>query len=159
MGLEPKPINAKNLKKQDASLEKDQSAQDFLKELGTADYPKGVFIKCEGAYPADVELLNGKMKMFPEATFPKGNITNTAMIDLKYFPYDKFRKHNENPLVAIQFPNLFVSPEGHPIPGAGRLVHIICKAYYNKVIHSKKDHAGLVKFELYLDEKPKNEWK
>lgn len=149
MGLEPVPINAKNKDKQDASLKKDDSAQEFLTELGNATppYPPGVYIKCEGAYPADKEALLGKMELFPKET--TATLTNTAKIDLKYFPYDKKRKHNENPLVAIKFKGLFTKPK---VPGAGRLVHIICKAYYDKVVHSKKDKAGLVKFELYLDE-------
>jgi sodium/potassium-transporting ATPase subunit beta len=151
MGLEPKPIENRNL--QDPSLEKDQSAQDFLTELEAQSYPRGVYIKCEGEYPADKEILHKRMQMFP----PAPNINNTALIDLKYFPYDKFRKHNENPLVAIRFrPELFIKPAGDQIPVAGRLVHIICKAYYDKVIHSKKNKAGLVKFELYL-ETPKQE--
>jgi len=136
--------------KQDASLKKDPSALKFLTNLEDADYAPGVYVKCEGAYPADQEVLKGKMKMYPEAE----GIENTAKIDLKYFPYSKKRTHNENPLVAIQFKGLYDPPEGKekPIPGAGRLVHIICKAYYDKVIHSKKDHAGLVKFEMYLDD-------
>lgn len=151
MGLEPKPITAENKDKQDASLKKDPSALRFLTDLETAEYAPGVYVKCEGAYPADQEVLEGKMFMYPKA----GEIKNTAKIDLKYFPYSKKRTHNENPLVAIQFKDLYVNPEGKeggPIPGAGRLVHIICKAYYDKVIHSKKDHAGLVKFEMYLDD-------
>lgn len=149
MGLEPVPISAKNKDKQDASLLKDDSAQKFLTQLANTKptpYAPAVYIKCEGAYPADKEALYKKMEMFPEAP----GIDNTAKIDLKYFPYDKKRKHNENPLVAIKFNGLFVKPKTGP--GAGRLVHIICKAYYDKVVHSKKDKAGLVKFELYLDE-------
>lgn len=144
MGLEPKPILDKN--KQDPSLEKDASAQEFLRELEAAGYSKAVYIKCEGEYPADKELLDGRMKLYPQAD----SIANTAKIELKYYPYDKKRTHNENALVALQFPNLFV---GNPTPGIGRLVHIMCKAYYDKVIHSKKNKAGLVKFQLYLDEK------
>lgn len=139
MGLEPTPIDKANAEKQDDSLKSDDSIE-FLKDLKDQSYPKGVYIKCEGEYPADKEVLKD-MKMFPAAP----GIKNTAKIPLKYFPYDKKRIHNESPLVALQFK---IDADGAKVH-AGRLIHIMCKAYYDKVKHSKKDKAGLVKFELY----------
>ena len=142
MGLKPKPIKDKDA--QDDSLKKEDSAKEFLDQLEVKSYPDGVYIKCEGEYPADKEFLEDKLEVMPAAP----GIKNTAIIPLKYFPYDKKRAHNENPLVAIQFKNVFNVKERE-----GRLVHIICRAYYDKVIHSKKDKAGLVKFEIYLNKK------
>lgn len=137
MDLEPKPI--KNDTKNDASLDKDPSAQEFLKELKAANYPDKIFIKCDGDYPADKEALKGKAKMLPETP----GITNAAGIPLKYFPYSKNRiGKNESPLVAIQFSGLEAKTD--------QLIHIICKAYYQGVVHSKKVKAGLVKFEVLL---------
>lgn len=145
MGLKPTPITADNAAEQDASLLKDDGAKKLLEDLKTQGYPAGVYIKCEGAYPADKEILRtGTMDMYPKAQ----GIENAAIIPLKYFPYDKKRDHNENPLVAVQFNGLFDTPLRE-----GRLVHVICKAYYDQVVHSKKNKAGLVKFELYLNEK------
>jgi len=153
MGLKPVPIDGTNFNQQDASLKDDDSTDTFLKQLKAKNYmpdnEKSIYIKCEGEYPADKEVLKGKMKMYPEAT----GVENTARIPLKYFPYDKKRQFNENPLVAVQFLNLFDIAPGQKATTHGRLVHIICKAYYDKVVHSKKDKAGLVKFELYLDDK------
>ena len=138
MDLEPKPINKDNADSQDESLKKDDSARKFMDELKAAGYPKKVLVKCEGEYPADKEILEGKLDIFPK----QDGMTNTAEIPLKYFPYDKYRKDGkENPLVAIQFKGL----------EPGRLVHVICKAYYDGVIHSKKDKAGLVKFNVMLN--------
>merc|ERR1712150_395432 len=78
---------------------------------------------------------------YPNKVLVKCEGANTAEIPLKYFPYDKYRKDGkENPLVAIQFKDLD--------PLKGRLLHVICKAYYDGVIHSKKDKAGLVKFNV-----------
>jgi len=140
MDLIPKAINKDNVGAQDASLEKDESGRKFMEELATAGYPNKVLVKCEGEYPADKEILKGHMDIFPK----QDGIPNTAEIPLKYFPYDKYRKDGkENPLVAIQFKNLD--------PLKGRLLHVICKAYYDGVIHSKKDKAGLVKFNVMLN--------
>jgi len=138
MDLKPTPIGKDTVI--DESLKKDPSSEAFLKELEAKDYPNEVFIKCVGEYPADKEALGEEgLKMYPD----NAGIKNAAGIPLKYFPYSKFRKgKNESPLVAIQFPNVKNFP--------GRLIHIICKAYYAGVVHSKKNKAGLVKFELHL---------
>jgi len=157
MDLKPEPLSEENIGAQDESVGKGPDGEKFLKELEQANYPQNVLIHCEGEYPADKEILAGRMNVFP----PAAGLTNTAEIPLKYFPYDKYRRTctkgnagpdceewtgtNENPLIAIQFTGL-------KEVAMGRLVHIICKGYYNGVVHSKKDKAGLVKFEVYLNE-------
>jgi len=152
MGLKPTPIDETNVGEQTLDPN-DDSTTTFLNQLEAQRYlpggEKSIYIKCEGEYPADKEALHGKMKMHPAVD----GIDNTAKIPLKYFPYDKKREYNENPLVAIEFPGLFDKKSQEKAASHGRLVHIICKGYYDKVVHSKKDKAGLVKFELYLDNK------
>lgn len=143
MGLKPKPITADTII--DESLTKDPSSKALLAELKALGYPKEIFIKCEGEYPADKEALEGNLFVYPK----KEGITHAAGIPLEYFPYSKFRKgKNENALVAIQFDGL----KNYE----GRIIHVICKAYYDGVVHSKKNKAGLVKFEMYL-KTPKGE--
>lgn len=155
MDLKPEPLSDSNIGDQDDSIRQGSDAKKFLEELKEANYPKKVLIHCEGAYPGDKEVLNGKMRVFPEAA----GLTNTAEISLGYFPYDKYRRSctvgeagpdckewkgiNENALIAIQFKGLKNFQD--------RLIHVICKAYYAGVVHSKKDKAGLVKFEMYLN--------
>ena len=117
------------------SLRKDQT---ILDELEAANYPKEVIVKCEGDFPADKEALKGAIDVLPAVE----GVTNAAGIPLQYFPFSKNRKElNESPLVAIQLKGLEAIK--------GRLIHVICKAYYEGVVHSKKNKAGLVKFEIY----------
>lgn len=135
--LKPKPILDKT--KVDESLLKDQT---ILDELEAANYPKEVIVKCEGDFPADKEALQKAINVLPAV----GGVTNAAGIPLKYFPFSKNRKElNESPLVAIQLNGLANEAL------KGRLIHVICKAYYEGVVHSKKNKAGLVKFEIYFD--------
>ena len=106
MGLKPTPIDETNVGEQTLDPN-DDSSNTFLNQLKDKRYAPGgeksIYIKCEGEYPADKEALHGKMKMHPAVD----GIDNTAKIPLKYFPYDKKREYNENPLVAIEFPGLF----------------------------------------------------
>ena len=98
------------------------------------------FVKCEGEFPDDKDALKGILKVLPK----KEGFDNAAGIPLRYFPFTKNRKdRNESPLVAIQFDGLENMNGTH--------IGIICKAYYEGVVHSKKDKAGLVKFEIVLD--------
>merc|ERR1712113_926061 len=105
MGLKPTPIDETNVGEQTLDPN-DDSSNTFLNQLKDKRYAPGgeksIYIKCEGEYPADKEALHGKMKMHPAVD----GIDNTAKIPLKYFPYDKKREYNENPLVAIEFPGL-----------------------------------------------------
>ena len=122
-GLKPEPIGS--MDDVDESLQKDP----FVKKLKADIFPKKIFVNCEPEYPADKETV--ELNPFPA---DKG-------IPLKYFPF-QMMEMKENALLALKFTGL----EKHK----GRLIHIICKAYYKGVVHSKKDKAGLVKFELFL---------
>ena len=145
MGLKPAPITNNT---QDDSVKKDSQEIIDLLVSNKAESEKNVYINCEGLAPADKEVVKINV-------FPKSGITNApsglAKIPLKYFPYSKFirdderRSANESPMIAVQFENLENAN--------GRLVHVMCKAFFHGVVHSKKDKAGLVQFEVFLNEK------
>jgi len=145
MGLKPAPITNTT---QDESIKKDsQTIVDLLvdnKELSKDN----VYINCEGLAPADKEVV--KINVFPPSGLPDAP-SGLAKIPLKYFPYSQFMKDgegrsaNESPMIAVQFENLEKAN--------GRLVHVMCKAFFHGVVHSKKDKAGLVQFEVFLNDK------
>jgi len=145
MGLKPAPITNTT---QDESIKKDsQTIVDLLvdnKEMSKDN----VYINCEGLAPADKEVV--KINVFPPSGLPDAP-SGLAKIPLKYFPYSQFMKDgegrsaNESPMIAVQFENLEKAN--------GRLVHVMCKAFFHGVVHSKKDKAGLVQFEVFLNDK------
>jgi len=145
MGLKPAPITNNT---QDESIKKDsQTIVDLLvdnKEMSKDN----VYINCEGLAPADKEVV--KINVFPPSGLPDAP-SGLAKIPLKYFPYSQFMKDdegrsaNESPMIAVQFENLEKAN--------GRLVHVMCKAFFHGVVHSKKDKAGLVQFEVFLNDK------
>ena len=140
MDLKPAPMTNNS---QDASITDDPKTAEIMNFL-IANNPKDIYINCEGQYPADKETV--KVNVFPQAF---GEYPGLGKIPLKYFPYSKFMKDdegrsaNESPMIAVQFENLEKAK--------GRLVHVICKAYFHGVVHSKKDKAGLVQFEVLLN--------
>ena len=147
MDLKPNPITNKD--NQDPSVKDDPTGKAVLEVLATNGYPKDkIFIMCEGLMPADKEAVKIEV-------FPKSGLSNApdglGIIDLRYFPYNQYRKDkqgrsaNESPMVAVQVSNLQKAN--------GRLIQIICKAFYDQVIHNKRDKAGLVKFEIFLNDK------
>lgn len=93
---------------------------------------KQVTVNCRGEYPADQEALKDKIKYFPP----------TQGIPLKYFPFDNIN-NTQSPLLAVQFEELKV----------GQLIHIECRAYFKGVYHSRKEKQGLVRFEIFYDQK------
>jgi len=145
MGLKPAPITNTT---QDESIKKDsQTIVDLL--IDNKETSKdNVYINCEGLAPADKEVV--KINVFPPSNLP-GAPLGLAKIPLKYFPYSQFMKDgegrsaNESPMIAVQFENLEKAN--------GRLVHVMCKAFFHGVVHSKKDKAGLVQFEVFLNDK------
>ena len=145
MGLKPAPITNNT---QDESIKKDsQTIVDLL--IDNQESSKdNVYINCEGLAPADKEVV--KINVFPPSNLP-GAPPGLAKIPLKYFPYSQFMKDgegrsaNESPMIAVQFENLEKAN--------GRLVHVMCKAFFHGVVHSKKDKAGLVQFEVFLNDK------
>jgi len=92
----------------------------------------GPYVKCEGEFPADKDYVTNKtVTYFPsEQTFP-----------IKYFPMMS-KEQDQSPLVALQFSKLPV----------GRMIQVICKAYYGEIEHSKKTKKGLVQFQLFVVE-------
>jgi len=145
MGLKPAPITNTT---QDESIKKDsQTIVDLL--IDNKETSKdNVYINCEGLAPADKEVV--KINVFPPSGLPDAP-SGLAKIPLKYFPYSQFMKDdegrsaNESPMIAVQFENLEKAN--------GRLVHVMCKAFFHGVVHSKKDKAGLVQFEVFLNDK------
>jgi len=124
-GLIPKPIKGSA----DFPKTGDASALEHIEGQG---FPDKIFIQCQGEYPADREVLQGKMAVKPD----------TYDISLKYFPLtSKYNK--QNAMIALQFSDLPVN----------RLIHVICKAYYKGVVHSKKYRTGLTTFQLLVKDK------
>jgi len=147
MDLKPPAITSES--KADESITKDAPTLKIFDAIKKADKKDRVYINCEGSYPADKEGV--KINVFPPAGLStqddKGNavpLNGLGYIPLKYFPYSQFRKGgNESPMIAVQFSGLENAK--------GRLIHVMCKAFFDGVIHSKKDKAGLVQFEVFLN--------
>jgi len=96
--------------------------------------PKKVYIDCQGENNFDIEGLGGKMKYFPA----------DQGISHDYFPYKQTNNADyHSPMVAVKFQGL----------ARGVLYHVQCKLWAKGVRHSKKDRAGLVHFEIFLDDK------
>jgi len=142
MDLKPPAITSES--KADESITKDASTLKIFDAIKKADKKDRVYINCEGSYPADKEGV--KINVFPSAELSTddGPLNGLGYIPLKYFPYSQFRKGgNESPMIAVQFSGLENAK--------GRLIHVMCKAFFDGVIHSKKDKAGLVQFEVFLN--------
>lgn len=145
MGLKPAPITNDT---QDESVKKDSQAIIDLLVDNKDESKNNVYINCEGLAPADKEFV--KINVYPPSGLPNAP-SGLAKIPLKYFPYTQFMKDdegrsaNESPMIAVQFENLENAN--------GRLVHVMCKAFFHGVVHSKKDKAGLVQFEVFLNHK------
>jgi len=142
MDLRPPAITSKS--KADESITKDPPTLKIFEAIKKADKKDRVYINCEGSYPADKEGVT--INVFPSAglSTKDGPLNGLGYIPLKYFPYSQFRKGgNESPMIAVQFSGLENAK--------GRLVHVMCKAFFDGVIHSKKDKAGLVQFEVFLN--------
>jgi len=143
MDLKPPAITSES--KADESITKDAPTLKIFDAIKNADKKDRVYINCEGSYPADKEGV--KINVFPSAELSTddGPLNGLGYIPLKYFPYSQFRKGgNESPMIAVQFSGLENAK--------GRLIHVMCKAFFDGVIHSKKDKAGLVQFEVFLNE-------
>jgi len=147
MDLKPPAITSES--KADESITKDAPTLKIFDAIKKANKKDRVYINCEGSYPADKEGV--KINVFPSAGLStqddEGNavpLNGLGFIPLKYFPYSQFRKGgNESPMIAVQFSGLENAK--------GRLIHVMCKAFFDGVIHSKKDKAGLVQFEVFLN--------
>jgi len=103
---------------------------------GPLDGTNGPYVVCEGEFPADKDFLTKeKMTYSPkDQTFP-----------LKYYPM-MTKEQDQTAVVAIQFSKLPV----------GRMIQVICKAYYatkekGNIVHEKKTKKGLVQFQLFVN--------
>jgi len=119
----PEPIDV-------AKMEKDlgEPIPQKVKDLIAANGNDNVYINCDGRYPADREDMG--FEYFP----------SSQAIPVKYFPFMNGVNYHP-PMVALRITN----------PPVGRMVHIVCRAYYSGVKHSTKDKIGLTQFELLVD--------
>jgi len=127
---EPKPILASDLGK-DPYKHMPDNLKDTIKDK-TKNNTNHVWVECHGRNPADQELLDGKIKYYPE----------NQGINFKYFPYKGNQMPYHTPLVFIQIKSTEEM--------IGQLLHIQCKAWFKGVEHNKKDKIGLVQFEYQL---------
>ena len=96
-----------------------------------------LYLDCQGENPADREILDGKLKYYPE----------DQGISYKYFPYNHAHKNYQNALVAVKFVDVPLF----------RLMHIECKLWTKGITHSRKNRIGQVHLELMLDNYPKKD--
>ena len=134
-GWTPQEYSADDLV--EAQKENDDYPEDVMPknvaDLISANGFNKIYIDCQGENPFDREQLEKKMTYYP----------SSQGIPFHYFPYTHAGKNCHNPLVAVKFTNL----------KAGVLYHIQCKLWAKEVRHSKKERAGLVHFEIFLDDK------
>jgi len=131
-GWTPEEYSAEDLEeaqKENEDYPEDQMPTEVANKI-KADGTK-IYIDCQGENPFDREKLKDKMSYFPP----------DQGISFDYFPYKHAGKNYHNPLVAVKFKGL----------EAGVLYHIQCKLWAKGVRHSKKERAGLVHFEIFLD--------
>jgi len=135
---EPTPVDPANLDAIDNStrlpIYKDmpETLKKHIKNQESND-PNMIWVDCQGIHAADKEKLD--ITYFPDH----------QGIPVKFFPY---RGGNyQPPLVAIKFNR----PERTTTEG--QLIHVECRAWFDKVQHSRRDKMGLMKFEVYFDER------
>ena len=119
-----------------------QSLEEHLKKLDWSvdENRNNVFVNCYGRNPADRDAIN-EIEYFPK----------TRGFHTKYFPY--LGSYNyifesssvyHSPLVAVQ---LHIDESK-----VGQLIHVECRVYHHTVIHDTKTKAGLIQFEVMLEE-------
>jgi sodium/potassium-transporting ATPase subunit beta len=98
--------------------------KDIIRGEGDADQ---VYIDCKGRFPADQENID--IEFFPKnQAFPS-----------YYFPF--LGGNYQSPLVAIKV---------NTARSNGALMHLECRAWFQGVIHSGKEKAGLTQFEILI---------
>merc|ERR1712106_90104 len=129
-GWEPTPLTWETIEKYPSDYE---DMTDELKEIikNTED-PDQIWMDCKGRYAADKEVLD--MDFFPES----------QGIPIKYFPFQGGKY--EPPLVAVR---LNMNQDNTP---TGQLIHVQCKAWFEGVKHASREKAGMVMFEVILNE-------
>jgi len=118
----PKGIKAANVDdpEYDAMTEE---LKEIIRTSGDADQ---VYIDCKGRFPADVEGVG--LEYFP---------ANRA-IPSYFFPFSG--GNYQSPLVAVKVAPVL----------KGTLIHIECRAWFEGVVHSGKEKAGLTQFEVLV---------
>jgi len=129
-GWEPTPLTWETIEKYPSDYE---DMTDELKEIikNTED-PDQIWMDCKGRYAADKEVLD--MDFFPKS----------QGIPIKYFPFQGGKY--EPPLVAVR---LNMNQDNTP---TGQLIHVQCKAWFEGVKHANREKAGMVMFEVILNE-------
>ena len=133
-GWTPQPYSDNDLEEAKTLNEdypEDQMPEKIYDKIKANTNRDKIIIDCQGENPFDREKLDGKMTYFPD----------DQGIPFHYFPYKHAGKNYHNPLVAVKFSGL----------EPGVLYHIQCKLWAKDVRHSKKERAGLVHFEIFLD--------
>jgi hypothetical protein len=125
-----------NVKEPEEGAEKDEVPQHLLDHIEEQSDKEQVWMDCQGRYAADKQqLADGGLTYFPASRgIPIGGSP-------AYFPFSGNKESYHSPLVAIQ-----VNPNNND----GQLIHVECRAYFKGVVHSTKDKAGLVQFEVHI---------
>ena len=90
-----------------------------------------------GYYPADREAVREGLSYLPASRgFPAS-----------YFPYRGDAQHYHSPLVALQWDT------GKMRRFLGQLVHVECRVYYQGVVHNTRHKAGMIQFEVLIEDK------
>ena len=121
-GFKPKGVKAADVDKPEYNAMSAELKQ-IIRNEGDKDQ---VYIDCKGRFPADVEGVS--LVYFP---------SNRAIPSF-YFPFSG--GNYQSPLVAVK-----VTPATK-----GALIHIECRAWFEGVIHSGKEKAGLTQFEVLV---------
>jgi sodium/potassium-transporting ATPase subunit beta len=127
-GLENTPYNASDLP--------EAMPKELKKHIKEQSDQNQVWVNCQGKYPADKEMLQGKdaITYFPKS---KGFPSN-------YFPY-RNQEDYLSPLVAVKF-----NPLKNKATGFGQLIHIECRAWAQNIGYDRRDKIGISVFELHI---------
>lgn len=125
---EPVPVNVENIDQEEYSDMTDK-LKDIIKK---AEDKNQIWLDCKGRFAADKERLD--MTFFPPS----------QGIPIKYFPF-RGRDAYQPPLVAVRL-NM-----NEPQSTSGQLIHVQCKAWFEGVVHNKRDKMGMTMFEVFLE--------
>ena len=126
----PSPITEEDFQKEDWP-------EELKNHFTSVEDKQEVFVDCQGRYPADREAVREGLSYLPASRgFP-----------VSYFPYRGDAQHYHSPLVALQFDT------GKMRRFLGQLVHVECRVYYQGVLHNTRDKAGMIQFEVLIEDK------
>ena len=126
----PTPITEEDFQREDWP-------EDLKKHFDSLEDKDEIFVDCQGRNSADREAVREGLTYFPASRgFPAS-----------YFPFRGNTHHYHSPLVALQF------DASKMRRFLGQLVHVECRVYYQGVVHNTRDKAGMVQFEILIEEK------